>query len=62
VIVAYTAGQMGKPVILIIPDSHIGGLSSGGLEMTDIGNKHITTGLSRDFYRRLGKVYNQLES
>lgn len=62
VIAAYTAAKMGKSVVLVVPDGHIGGLSSGGLGQTDIGNKHVITGLSRDFYRRVGRVYGKLES
>ena len=62
VIAAYTARQMGKTVILIAPDGHIGGLSSGGLGQTDIGNKQAIGGLSRQFYQRLGKFYGEEES
>ncbi len=62
VIAAYTAKTMGKSVILIVPDGHIGGLSSGGLGQTDIGNKQAIGGLSRQFYKQLGQVYGQPES
>ena len=48
---------MGKSVILIEPGRHLGGLSSGGLGATDIGNKGAIGGLSRGFYRRLGRHY-----
>jgi hypothetical protein len=40
----------------------LGGLSSGGLGYTDIGNKYAVTGLGLDFYRRVGKHYNQFEA
>jgi len=62
VIAAYSAKMSGKSVLLIEPGKHLGGLTTGGLGATDIGNKYAVTGLSRDFYRRLGKEYNQLES
>lgn len=62
VIAAYTAKKMGKSVLLIEPGKHLGGLSSGGLGYTDIGNKYAVTGLGLDFYRRLGKHYGQFES
>lgn len=62
VIAAYTAHKMGKTVLIVNPNEHIGGLSSGGLGQTDIGNKHAVTGLSRDFYRKLGKAYGHFES
>ncbi len=61
VIAAYTAKKMGKTVLLIEPGRHLGGMSSGGLGYTDIGNKYVVTGLSRDFYRRIGAHYGKFE-
>src|SRR5450759_1403743 len=61
VIAAYTAKEMGKSVILIEPGNHLGGLTSGGLGQTDIGNKYAVTGVSLNFYRRIGKHYGKLE-
>lgn len=43
VIAAYTAKKYGKNVVLIEPGRHLGGLSSGGLGYTDIGNKFAVT-------------------
>ena len=57
VIAAYSASRLGKSVLLVEPGRHLGGLSSGGLGQTDIGNKQAITGLSRDFYRRMGRHY-----
>lgn len=62
VIAAYAAKKMGKSVLLIEPGKHLGGMSSGGLGYTDIGNKYAVTGLGIDFYRRVGKHYGQFES
>ncbi|QEC66756.1 FAD-dependent oxidoreductase [Panacibacter ginsenosidivorans] len=62
VIAAYTAAKQNKKVILIEPGKHLGGLTSGGLGYTDIGNKYVVTGLARDFYRRVGKHYGKFES
>jgi len=62
VVAAYTAAKMGKSVLLVANSAHIGGLSAGGLGQTDIGNKHVIKGISRDFYRKLGDVYGSLES
>lgn len=62
VIAAYTAKQSGKSVLLIEPGQRLGGLSSGGLGYTDIGNKYAVSGLALDFYRRLGKHYGKFES
>jgi len=61
IIAAYTAKTMGKSVYIIEPSRHLGGLTTGGLGYTDIGNKYAVTGLSRDFYRRLGKHYGKFE-
>lgn len=61
VIAALSAKRMGKTVILIEPGNRLGGLSSGGLGYTDIGNKQVVSGLAKDFYRRLGLHYGKLE-
>ena len=62
VIAAYTAAKQNKKVVLIEPGKHLGGLSSGGLGYTDIGNKYVVSGLARDFYRRMGKHYGKFET
>ncbi len=61
VIAAYTAQKLGKKAILIEPGRYLGGMSSGGLGYTDIGNKYAITGLARDFYRRIGQHYGKFE-
>src|SRR5687768_285258 len=61
VMAAYTAKRMGKTVLLIEPGKHLGGLSSGGLGYTDIGNKFAISGLALDFYRRIGQHYGKFE-
>ncbi len=50
VIAAYSAKKMGKSVVLIEPGKYLGGMTTGGLGSTDIGNKYAVTGLSRLFY------------
>jgi len=55
---AVQAKRMGKSVIVVSPDTHLGGLSSGGLGFTDTGNKGVIGGLSREFYHR---IYNHYE-
>ena len=59
VIAAVQAKKMGKSVVIVGPDKHLGGLSSGGLGFTDTGNKAVIGGLSRDFYHRIWKHYNE---
>lgn len=61
VIAAYTAKKLNKTVLLIEPGKRLGGLTSGGLGYTDIGNKYAITGISRDFYRRIGTHYGKFE-
>ena len=58
---AYSAAKMGSKVTIICPDVTIGGMTTGGLGQTDIGNKQAVIGLSRQFYRKLGDHYGKLE-
>ena len=59
---AVQAARMGKKVVLIEPGKHLGGLTSGGLGATDIGNKGAIGGVSREFYHRVGKHYGKDEA
>ena len=59
---ACTTVKLGKTVALAEFGKHIGGLTSGGLGYTDIGNKAAIGGFSRDFYKRLGMVYGKAEA
>ncbi|MDB6033420.1 MAG: xly 3 [Verrucomicrobiales bacterium] len=62
VIAAVQAKKMGKSVIIVSPDKHLGGLSSGGLGFTDTGNKAVIGGLARDFYHRIWTHYEQADA
>jgi hypothetical protein len=55
---AVEAVHSGKTVLVISPDTHLGGLSSGGLGFTDTGDKSTIGGLSREFYHRVWRHYN----
>ncbi|MFO0977257.1 MAG: FAD-dependent oxidoreductase [Planctomycetaceae bacterium] len=55
---AVQVARMGHSVILIEPTKHIGGLTSGGLGFTDSGDKRVIGGLSREFYQRVRKHYD----
>lgn len=59
---AIQAKQMGKTVIIVSPDTHLGGLSSGGLGFTDTGNKAVIGGLAREFYQRVYQHYQKPET
>ncbi|WP_041952341.1 FAD-dependent oxidoreductase [Spirosoma spitsbergense] len=54
--------KMGKSVIVVSPDKHLGGLSSGGLGFTDTGDKSVIGGLARTFYGRLYDHYQKPEN
>ncbi|HOW40930.1 MAG TPA: FAD-dependent oxidoreductase [Bacteroidales bacterium] len=54
--------RMGRSVIIVSPDIHIGGLSSSGLGYTDTGNKEVIGGLAREFYHLLYENYMNPES
>ena len=57
IVSAIQSSRMGKSVILIEPSEHVGGLTTGGLGATDIGNKSAIGGISREFYQNLKKYY-----
>lgn len=59
VMAAVQAQRLGKAVVLVCPDRHLGGLSSGGLGFTDTGDKAVIGGLAREFYHRVWKHYDQ---
>ena len=57
IIAAVQASRMNKSVVLLESSDHIGGLTTGGLGATDIGNKDVIGGLSREFYHRVALHY-----
>lgn len=57
VIAAVEAAESGKSVVMVSPDVHLGGLTSGGLGWTDVGAKETIGGLSRNFYHRVYLKY-----
>ncbi|HQJ83453.1 MAG TPA: FAD-dependent oxidoreductase, partial [Bacteroidales bacterium] len=54
---AIQTSRMGKSVVLIEPSERLGGLTTGGLGATDIGNKQAIGGISREFYRNIKTYY-----
>ncbi|MYB52258.1 MAG: FAD-dependent oxidoreductase [Acidobacteriia bacterium] len=54
--------RMGKSVVVVSPDRHLGGLSSGGLGWTDTGDKSVIGGLAREFYHRIWLHYEDPEA
>ncbi|QDV71122.1 Xanthan lyase precursor [Rosistilla carotiformis] len=54
--------RMGGSVIVIEPSRRIGGLTTGGLGQTDIGNKAAIGGIAREFYQRVRAYYDRPEA
>jgi len=59
---AVQTARMGRSVVLIEPSRHLGGLTSGGLGATDIGNKAAIGGIAREFYRKIFQHYAEPEA
>ena len=55
---AVQARRMGKTALIVGPDVHLGGLTAGGLGWTDSGNKGVVGGISREFYQRIKRHYD----
>lgn len=55
---AIQTARLGKSVVLIEPTNRLGGLTTGGLGQTDIGNKQVIGGISREFYKNIKLYYN----
>lgn len=59
---AIQSSRMGKSVVVIEPSARIGGLTTGGLGQTDIGNKQVIGGISREFYQNIRRYYEKAEN
>ncbi|WP_282942273.1 FAD-dependent oxidoreductase [Paenibacillus sp. RC67] len=58
---AIQAHRMGLNVVIAEFGFHLGGLTTGGLGATDIGNKAAIGGISREFYSAVCKHYGSSE-
>jgi len=56
---AVQASAMGKRVALIEPSGRIGGMTTGGLGMTDFGRLEAIQGLARRFYKDVRQWYRE---
>ncbi len=54
---AVAAARLGKSVALVLVNNHVGGMTSGGLGVTDVGNAASIGGISAEFYQRVGQYY-----
>lgn len=56
---AIQSSRLDKKVLLIEPGHRVGGLTTGGLGQTDIGNKQAIGGISREFYQNIKSHYQK---
>ncbi len=61
VMAAVQVARSGRKVVLLNPSRHVGGMTTGGLSFTDLGDKSAIGGLAREFYRRTGAHYGKQE-
>ena len=54
---AIEAQRLGRTAVIVCPETRIGGLTTGGLGQTDIGNKSAFGGLALQFYRDVADYY-----
>ncbi len=59
IMAAIQTTRLGMSPVIVCPETHLGGLSSGGLGWTDSGNKEAIGGLSREFYQRVKAHYDR---
>ena len=59
---AVQAKRMGMDCVVVSPETRIGGLTTGGLGQTDIGNKSAFGGIALEFYRGIAEHYRRAES
>ena len=53
--------RLGRTAVITEFGTHLGGMTSGGLSQTDIGNKDAIGGIAREFYVRMGRHYGRPE-
>jgi len=51
--------RMGKAPVIVCPETHLGGLTAGGLGWTDSGRKEAVGGIAREFYQRVKAHYDR---
>src|SRR5690606_3614657 len=57
VIAAIQGARLGKNVVLISKNQHVGGLATSGLTATDMNRNDMVGGLAREFYQRVYDYY-----
>lgn len=55
---ALSAARLGKKACLLLQNNHVGGMTSGGLGVTDVGSWPASIGgFTAEFYSRVGQYY-----
>ncbi|MBB5867849.1 hypothetical protein F4553_001228 [Allocatelliglobosispora scoriae] len=57
IVAAVQARRMGRTCVVLEPGTHLGGLTTGGLGMTDSGTPASIGGIAGEFYRRVHSKY-----
>jgi hypothetical protein len=57
IVTAYSASREGLRVVLLEPGTHLGGMVTGGLSATDVGDFTVIGGNAREFYLRAASHY-----
>lgn len=57
IMAAIAAARQGHDVALVELNAHVGGMVSGGLVATDMGDRATVGGLADDFFKRIVKYY-----
>ncbi|MCS7159537.1 MAG: FAD-dependent oxidoreductase, partial [Gemmatales bacterium] len=57
IIAAVAAAREKRKVVILEPSGHLGGMTTGGLGNTDVGNPGAIGGYSREFYQRVFDYY-----
>jgi hypothetical protein len=57
VMAAVAARDAGASVVIVEPTEHVGGMVSGGLSWTDVGDTRAIVGLARGFYEEVAAEY-----
>ncbi len=58
---AVQTARLGKSVVIVCPETHLGGMTTGGLGWTDCKDSRAVGGLAREFYHRIWLYYNRPE-
>lgn len=54
---AMQAARMGKSVLLVSTNDHVGGMATSGLTATDLNNYRIAGGITKEFYQKIYTHY-----